>query len=129
MAPKRKSISQEVAEPKAGPKTRKTEKTPVGSDAQPPVKAESSSGVTAIVKREVPDRKEMTRMLSKMSYMKNRGNSAAHDEYNSLDTEGKRAFFWDKYKLDPKLSEYSNVQTSRSFFRTVMSMHVVGIHM
>ena len=70
------------------------------------------------VKREAPPAGEQRRMLAKLHYMKKTGNSSAFDEYNSKDLEGKRAWFYEVYKMDPQLMKYSNVSKSRSTFRT-----------
>ena len=75
-------------------------------------------GPLQIVKQEVPPVNEIRKMTAKLHYMKQTGNSTAYDEYHSKDTEGKRAWFFDIYKADPRLQKYCTVGTVRSTFRT-----------
>lgn len=70
------------------------------------------------VKQEIPDRKELQRMTATLNYMKKNGNSAAYDEYHSKDTDGKRAWFFQVYKKDPRLTRYTSVMTVKSAFKS-----------
>jgi hypothetical protein len=73
------------------------------------------------IKVEKPDPNEQRQMLAKLHYLKKTGKSEPFDEYRSLPTEGKRAWFHQIYKADPTLSKYNTMSTCRNAFRTSQS--------
>ena len=102
-------------------------KRTIGESAVRAGTAESSLPQLQQVKQEcfpAPNRDDRSKMIAKLHYMKNTGNSKAYDEYQALDVNGKRAWFYQQYQMDPTLSRYFSTQKTRSIFRTDESQNV-----
>ncbi len=72
------------------------------------------------IKNEPAEREDLKKMISKMHYLKKTGKPAAYKHYQSLDVDGKRSWFWNVYKKDPSLDEWSKVEKSRKTFRSLL---------
>jgi hypothetical protein len=80
-----------------------------------PVKQEHGYGFPA------PCPEEQRKMIAKLHYQKKTGQSDAFNEYNSLDLQGKRAWFFNVYQKDPSLSKFNAHVKQRTVFGTDQS--------
>jgi hypothetical protein len=56
---------------------------------------------------------ENRKMLGVLKYMKKTGKNSIADDYSRMSPAEKRAFYWDTWRLDPKLAKYQAVQRDR----------------
>ena len=75
------------------------------------------------VKNELPPPtpEEQRKMIAKLHYNKKTGSPEAFNEYNSLDLQGKRAWFYNVYQKDPSLSRFNAHVKQRIVFGTEQS--------
>ena len=80
----------------------------------------STGSGQAHIKKEypAPAADDIRRMTARLHYGRKTGSSTAYDDYHSKDPEGKRAWFYEVYKVDPRLESFSSVNSSRSFVKS-----------
>ena len=92
-------------------------------EASKPQGTSQSSTALVNVKQELPppDAAQRAKMLAKLHYDKNHGKSEAFNEYQALDVQGKRAWFFNVYQKDPSLSKFNAHVKQRTVFGTEQS--------